>query len=53
MLFELSDLAASQAEKMKVVAKDTDGLTDMKSTRDSLRELASSMVRYTLGMSSK
>lgn len=51
VLFELSDLAASQAEKMKMVTTSVD-LADMKTSRDSLRELASSMVRYTLGMSS-
>lgn len=52
VLFELSDLAASQAEELKLVSSGEKSLVDVKKSRDSLRGLASIMARYTLAMSS-
>jgi len=51
VLYELSDLAASQAEALKIVTSDIN-FQEMKQSRQKLRELAAIMARYTLSMSS-
>jgi len=51
VLFELGDMAAAEAENLKLVAAETN-FEEMKVSRQRLRELASLMVRYTLSMSS-
>jgi len=51
VLYELSELAASQAENLSLVSAETNFL-QMKQSRQTLRELAAIMVRYTLSMSS-
>ena len=50
-MFGLSDMAAAQAEKLKLESEVTN-LGEIKQSRDKMRDLASLMVRYTLGMSS-
>lgn len=51
VLFGLSDMAASQAERLKLDSE-VNSLGEIKRSRDRMRDLASLMVRYTLGMSS-
>jgi len=51
VLYELSDLAASQAEALKLVSSEFN-FQEMKQSRQRLRELAAIMARYTLSMSS-
>jgi len=50
VFLELSDLASSQAEKLRFREDTT--LAQMKGCRDSMRNLATRMVRYTLSMCS-
>ena len=52
VLFEISDLAASQADNVKLVALENANFDEIKASRQRLRELAALMVRYTLSMSS-
>jgi len=51
VLYELSNLAASQADNLKLMASEI-SFNDMKVSRQKLRDLAALMVRYTLSMSS-
>jgi len=50
VFLELSDLASSQAEKLRF--REDTNLTEMKHCRDVMRNLATRMVRYTLSMCS-
>jgi len=50
VLYELSDMAAAQAETLNF--DEASNFAQIKNSRNTLRNLASLMVRYTLGMSS-